>query len=306
MLQGLIADDVHVHPEGLRVHPVGGDLVEPAGEIDLHPVGEVAAVGQLQAEDPVAGVDQRVHGRRVGLRTRVWLHVGVLGSVQGLHPGAGQLLGDVDELAAAVVPLARVTLRVLVRQHAALGLQHRPGGEVLAGDHLQGVALAAELVRQNGGQLGVDLGQRAGGDLHRRRGRRGGRYGFGHGRLCGHGGLRGRGKGLVEHRRSSGGGTRSLGRLLVRPPAAPSGPGVRPEGETTRRFPVVIHPNASRGAVSLPIPSRPMTDVEREFHMMASVRPAARPASCPAGRADHSHVQQWCSDIGSFVMHVIY
>jgi hypothetical protein len=37
----------------------------------------------------------------------------------------GQRLGDVDELAAAVVAAARIALGILVGQHRALRLQHR-------------------------------------------------------------------------------------------------------------------------------------------------------------------------------------
>ena len=48
----------------------------------------------------------------------------------------GMKLDHVDVLAAAVVPLARIALRVLVRQHAALALEDRLGHEVLRRDHL--------------------------------------------------------------------------------------------------------------------------------------------------------------------------
>ena len=62
--------------------------------------------------------------RLVGLRAGVGLHVGVLGAEQLLHAVDGQLLGDVDELAAAVVALARVALGVLVGELGALRRHH--------------------------------------------------------------------------------------------------------------------------------------------------------------------------------------
>ena len=47
--------------------PVGGDLVELAREVELHAVREVAAVGQLEAEDLVARGDQGGQHGGVGL-----------------------------------------------------------------------------------------------------------------------------------------------------------------------------------------------------------------------------------------------
>jgi hypothetical protein len=63
---------------------------------------------------------------------------------------------DVDELAASVIPAARVSLGVLVREHRALRLEHGAWHEVLACDHLERAALAAELLLEHGGDLGID------------------------------------------------------------------------------------------------------------------------------------------------------
>ena len=144
----------------LRVDAVGADVVELAGEVDLHAVREVAAVGQLEAEDLVARVDQRVQHGRVGLRAGVRLDVRVLGAEQLLGALDREVLGDVDLLAAAVVAAARVALGVLVGQHRALRLQDGARHEVLARDHLERVALARELAVEDGGDLGVELGER--------------------------------------------------------------------------------------------------------------------------------------------------
>ena len=88
-------------------HLVGDHVVELAGEVDPHAVGEVAAVGQRQAEDGVARLEQGEHRRGVGLGAGVGLHVGELGTEQCLDPVDGQLLDDVDVLAAAVVAPCR-------------------------------------------------------------------------------------------------------------------------------------------------------------------------------------------------------
>ena len=72
------------------------------------------------------------------------------------RPSLGEALGDVDELAAAVVALAGQALGVLVRQPAALGLHHGGGRVVLARDQLDLVVLAAALALHRGPELGVD------------------------------------------------------------------------------------------------------------------------------------------------------
>lgn len=58
VLVGEAFDLGHVDASGLGVEAVGDDRVEAAGEVDLHSVGEVAAVGEVEAEDGVAGTDE--------------------------------------------------------------------------------------------------------------------------------------------------------------------------------------------------------------------------------------------------------
>jgi hypothetical protein len=154
-------DRVHVDPARLAVDLVGRDVVQPARDVDLHPVREVAAVGQREAHQRVAGLEQRVVDGGVGLRAGVRLDVRVLGAEQGLRAVDRQLLDDVDVLAAAVVALAGIALGVLVRQHGALALEDRLRHEVLGGDHLQRVLLPAQLALDRLGDLGVDVGERA-------------------------------------------------------------------------------------------------------------------------------------------------
>ena len=94
----------------------------------------------------------------VGLRARVRLHVGVLGAEQLLHAVDRQLLGDVDELAAAVVALAGIALGVLVGQLGALRRHHGRRGVVLGGDQLDVLFLAPVLGLDGGPDLGIDVG----------------------------------------------------------------------------------------------------------------------------------------------------
>src|SRR6185295_5074827 len=87
------------------------------------------------------------------------LHVGVLAAEQLLDPRNGEVLDDVDDLAAAVVALAGVALRVLVGEDGARRLQHRFGDEVLGGDQLEVAMLPLGLLAEDLGDLGIHIGQ---------------------------------------------------------------------------------------------------------------------------------------------------
>ena len=154
-------DLVHVDEEVLAADVVGHRVVERAADVDLHPVAEVAAVVEGEAEEGVARFQQRHVDGVVGLGAGVGLDVGVLGAEQALGAVDRQLLGDVDLLAAAVVAAAGVALGVLVGQHRADRFEHRLRDEVLRGDHLQRPLLAPQLGVEDVGDLGIDLGAAA-------------------------------------------------------------------------------------------------------------------------------------------------
>ncbi|EPQ70970.1 Serine hydroxymethyltransferase [Mycobacterium marinum MB2] len=156
VIAGCLSDGIHVNEVVVFGHLIGRDVVELAGEIDPHPVGEVAPVSQREPENGVSGIEQRVHGGRIGSRTRMWLHVGVFGAEERFDAVDGQLLHAVDEFAAAVVAPARVALGVLVGQDRALGLHHRQRCVVLRGDHFQPGFLAVELAVDQGRDVGVE------------------------------------------------------------------------------------------------------------------------------------------------------
>ena len=150
---------VEVDEAGLAVDAVADDVVELPREVDLEPVREVAAVVEPHGEDRVAGLEAaEVHGH-VRLGARVRLHVRVLGAEERLRPVDRELLDLVDDLAAAVVAAARVTLGVLVRRHAPDRLEHGRPGEVLRGDQLDRPALALELAPDQLDEVRVDVGE---------------------------------------------------------------------------------------------------------------------------------------------------
>ena len=101
-----------------------------------------------------------------------------------------RLLGDVDEAAAGVVAAARIALRVLVGHHRALRLQHGAGDDVLGGDQLDLVALAAELALDGARR---SPGRRRRGSPRRRRWTGGDGVAHAHGGLARAGSRRSRG-----------------------------------------------------------------------------------------------------------------
>src|SRR5579884_3673715 len=154
-LAGALPDGVHVEALGLLVDRVRLEVVEAAAEVDRRAVGEVAAVVEAHAQHGVAGLEDGHVDRHVGARPAVRLDVGVLRAEELLGPVDGQLLDLVDHLAAAVVATPRVPLGILVVEPRAERLQHRRGGDVLAGDELQGLLLAAQLLVEQVGHGGV-------------------------------------------------------------------------------------------------------------------------------------------------------
>ena len=82
------------------------------------------------------------------VRAGVGLHVRVVGAEQRLGAIDRELLGDVDELAPAVVAAARVALGVLVVHRRADRGQHGRARVVLRGDEAQLRAFALQLVRR--------------------------------------------------------------------------------------------------------------------------------------------------------------
>ena len=72
--------------------------------------------GQIHAQEGVPGCQQRLKHRLVGLCTRVRLDVGEGAAEQLFGPLTGQVLGDVDIFAAAIVAPPRIALGIFVGQ----------------------------------------------------------------------------------------------------------------------------------------------------------------------------------------------
>ena len=155
LLQLVVVDGL-----GFARHAVGNDLVGLAGEVQRMSVREMPAVGEVQAKDGVAGLNDRGIGRHVGGGAGVRLHVGVLGAEELLGAVAGQVLDHVGELASAVIALAGIAFGVLVGEDRACRFQHGFADKVLRGDQLQAFVLAALFVLDSLRDLRIDFRQR--------------------------------------------------------------------------------------------------------------------------------------------------
>ena len=145
----LVIDAAVVDP-----HAILHRLEQSSGERDRVPMRQVAAMGEAHPEQGRSRVRDREVRRQVRRRPGMRLDVGVLRSEQRVETLEGQGFGNVHELAAHVVALARKALRILVVHHRAERFEDRRAGEVLGGDHLEGGALALLL----GGDRGMDRG----------------------------------------------------------------------------------------------------------------------------------------------------
>ncbi len=139
-------DLVHVDALILAPDAIGHDLEPFARLVDRRAMGQMPARGEVQPHEGVAGLQQREEDRLIGLGAGMGLHIGEIAGEELLGALDGQRLGDIDELAAAVVAPARIALGIFVGQHRALGLEHRARDDVLRGDQLDLVLLPMQLL----------------------------------------------------------------------------------------------------------------------------------------------------------------
>ena len=150
-------DLVLVDERGVARDAVVDDGVEPAREVHLKAVREVAPVVEPEREHGVTRLDQRGVDRHVRLSAGVRLDVRVLGAEQLLRAVDRELLDLVHHLAAAVVATTRIALGVLVGENRAGCLEHGRPGEVLRRDQLDLAALAVGLPADQHSDLGIVL-----------------------------------------------------------------------------------------------------------------------------------------------------
>ena len=170
-------DLVHVDAMRRPVDPVGHRLEPAAGHVDRRPVGQVASGREVEAHEGVARLHQGEEHALIRLAAGIGLDVGEAAVEQLAGALDRERLGDVDELAAAVIAPARIAFGVFVGHDRALRLEHGAGDDVFRGDELDLVALAAEFEFDRAGDFGVGGGERRrkervradrrlGGDVH--------------------------------------------------------------------------------------------------------------------------------------------
>ena len=93
----------------------------------------------------------------IRLRAGVRLDVGMFGAEKLLGAVDRQLLGAVDEFAAAVIALAGIALGVLIGEHRAHRFEHRLGDEILRRDQLEAGGLAAHFLAKHIRDFGIGL-----------------------------------------------------------------------------------------------------------------------------------------------------
>ncbi len=116
---------------GLGMDAVGNDAEEAARKIHRAAVGQMPPVRQIEPHDRIPRLQDREVDRHVGLGPGVGLDIDMRCAEERLGPLDGQDLYPIDELAAAVVPPARVPLGVLIGHDGARRLHHRLAHEVL-------------------------------------------------------------------------------------------------------------------------------------------------------------------------------
>ncbi len=158
--QGL--DLVVIQRQVLLAHAVLHGVEPLARLVRCGTVRQMAPGIQAHSQDGVAGLHERQEHPLVRLGPRVRLDVGKAAAKQRTGTLDRQGLGDVDELAPAVIALAGIALGIFVGHHAALRLHHGARDDVFAGDQFDLMALAAQLLRDRAEQFGVAHGEGVG------------------------------------------------------------------------------------------------------------------------------------------------
>src|SRR5690349_19472773 len=150
-------DIVEIDAAIIRADAVGGRIEPFSRQIWPRSVREMATRGERHSENGVARLEERDKHRLISLRPGMRLHVGEAAAEESLGALDRERLGDIDEFAPAIVPAAGIAFGVFVRQNRALGLQYRPGDDVLAGNQFDLELLAFSFSADRRGNLRISL-----------------------------------------------------------------------------------------------------------------------------------------------------
>ena len=105
------------------------------------------------------GSSNALTDRGIGLRPGMRLDISVVGPKQFASTLDGQLLGNVDEFAAAVIALAGITFGVLVRQHRTLRFHNQRTRIVLGRNQFDVFFLATLFLGNRVEEFGIKVFQ---------------------------------------------------------------------------------------------------------------------------------------------------
>ena len=132
------------------------DRVEPfAGLVGPCAVCEMSTGIKAHAQNGVPRLQQRGEDALVRLTARVGLNIRETATEELLRPIYCKVLGNVHELAPAIVPAAGVAFRILVCHDAALCFHDSRRDDVFAGNQFDLVALATKFLTHSGGKFRV-------------------------------------------------------------------------------------------------------------------------------------------------------
>ena len=165
MLFGEPLNLIHVDEVIVAAHAVRHHLEPAAGQVDRRTVGEMATRREIESHKGIAGLHQRHEHFGIGGRAGMRLHIGEAAAEQAGRALDRQPFGGVDELAAAVIALARQTFGIFVGEYRALRLKHRAADDVFRRDQFDVVALPAEFEFYRFGDFRIAFAKRSGEEI---------------------------------------------------------------------------------------------------------------------------------------------
>ncbi len=114
---------------------------------------------EIEAHENVAGLHESEEHALIGLAAGIGLDVGEAAVEQLACALDREAFGDVDKLAAAVIPSAGVAFRVFVGHHRALRLEHGARDDVFRRDQFEPIALTTEFEFDRAGDVRIGGGE---------------------------------------------------------------------------------------------------------------------------------------------------
>ena len=146
----------------LAAHAVMDGMEPFAGHVRRGTMRQVPAGVDPHAEDGIAGLEDRKKDALIGLAAGVGLHIREVAAEHLFRAIDGKFLGDVDNVAAAVIALSGIAFRVFVGEHRSGRFKHRARYVIFRGDELDFILLAKKLALEDAENLGIGLPKRRG------------------------------------------------------------------------------------------------------------------------------------------------